>query len=203
LSSIPDFESGAEADVKARFVAAAWLALVGANAGAQVFDLSTSTLHLPQVTVGSTVYDVVLRYDADGRLSLTQVTPSLPSIVGSWYFEQAGAPGAPKLRVTFTFLADGTYMMADDGNTTAADPSGQPGIEVGTYTYNAATGAFSSTCPYINTDGQWGLSHGNQFGLSGCVGSAATATIQGNVMVMSFQNAPDGNPQATLTRLTP
>jgi hypothetical protein len=189
--------------IMARWLGIVWLALCGLTASAQVFDLSTATLHLPQVTVGNNVYDVVLHYDADGRLSLQQITPSLPSIVGSWYFEQAGAPGAPKLRVTFTFLADGTYMMADDGNTSAADPSGQPGIEVGTYTYNAATGAFSSACPYINTDSQWGLSHGNQFGLTGCVGSAATVAIQGNVMTMSFQDPADGNPQATLTRVTP
>jgi hypothetical protein len=189
--------------IKPRLLALVWLALCGASANAQVFDLGTATLHLPQVTVGSTVYDVVLHYDADGRLSLQQITPSLPSIVGSWYGEQPGAPGTPALRMTFTFLADGTYMLADDGNTSAVDPSGQPGIEVGTYTYNAATGAFSSACPSINTDGQWGLSHGNQLGLTGCVGSGATVSIQGNVMTMSFQDVPDGNPQVTLTRVTP
>jgi hypothetical protein len=184
--------------MKARLLGAVWLALFSAGVNAQVFDLGTSTLHLPQVTVGDTVYDVLLHYDSDGRLSLSRITPSLPSIVGSWYFERAGAPGAPKLRMTFTLLADGTYMMADDGNTSADDPTGQPGIEVGTYTYDAATGAFSSACPYVNTDGEWGMSHGKQFGNTGCTGTAAKITVQGDVM--SF--AAGGN-QVAFTRVAP
>ena len=167
------------------------------NVQAQIFDLNTYTVTLPQLTVGSSTYRVVLHYDPDGRLSITQLAQTTPSIVGTWYAaEGSSTPGVARLAVAFTFLADGTYLLADNGNTTSSDPSGQPGIEVGTYTYNGATGAFVSPCPPINTDGQWGLSHAGQ---GGCTGAALTITIQGNTMKLGA-GTPD---ELILTRVTP
>jgi hypothetical protein len=172
------------------------LSLCVASAGAQVFDFGTYTLHLPQVTVGTAVYDVVLHYDADGRMSITRLAPTYPSIVGTWYTERSGASGEPKFRVAFTFLADGTYMMANDGNSTASDPTGQPGIEVGTYTFNPVNGAFASACPYINTDGRWGLSNSDTG--SACPGAHGTASIQGDTMTLTTSGG-----STPLTRVTP
>jgi hypothetical protein len=125
---------------------------------------------------------------------LAQTTPS---IVGTWYAaEGTSTPGVARLAIALTFLPDGTYLMADNGNTTSNDPAGQPGIEVGTYTYNGATGALVTTCPPINTDGEWGLSHGGQ---GGCTGSSITITIQGNTLRFGA-GTPD---ETTRTRVTP
>ena len=106
-------------------------------------------------------------------------------IVGTWY---GSVPGNPSLQMALTFLANGTYLLADNGNTTAADPTGQPGIEVGTYTFNPTTGAFSSQCPAIDTNGQWGLSHNKQGGVSGCSGTGGTVTIQGTTATFATTN---------------
>ncbi len=40
-----------------------------------VFDLDTLSLSLPDVTVGTAKYNIVLKYEADGRLSITSLTP--------------------------------------------------------------------------------------------------------------------------------
>ncbi|MEK7328220.1 MAG: hypothetical protein AAB217_23495 [Chloroflexota bacterium] len=79
------------------------------------------------------------------------------SIVGTWNF---GSPtNDPNDLLVATFFTDGTYIMADDGDP-VVDPTGQDGMERGTYTWDAATGAFSVTLPLaVDTDGQWGLSH--------------------------------------------
>jgi len=74
------------------------------------------------------------------------------SIVGSWYGGDTDGS-----QMVFTFLADGTFLLTDNGNP-ASDPNGTPGLEWGTYTWDAATGAFSADV-LINTDGEWGMSH--------------------------------------------
>ena len=74
------------------------------------------------------------------------------SIVGSWYLGDSDGS-----QLVFSFLADGTFLLADKGNP-ASDPNGTPGLEWGTYGWDAATGAFTCNVA-INTDGQWGLSH--------------------------------------------
>jgi hypothetical protein len=76
------------------------------------------------------------------------------SIVGTWY---AGNPGGGTDQIAFTFLADGTFLVADKG-THERDPSGQSGLEWGTYSWDADSGAFAFNVA-INTDGEWGLSH--------------------------------------------
>ena len=84
---------------------------------------------------------------------ITIRTANAQSIIGGWYGEGQGqAHGAGVL----SFLPNGTYYFADTGDSNA-DPSGTNGVEQGTYTWNATTGAFSALTQ-INTDGQWGLS---------------------------------------------
>ncbi len=96
------------------------------------------------------------------------------ALVGTWRPE--GGDGSPFL----TFAADGTYVHAEYGT---ADPNGQPGLEAGSYTWNDATGAFVSTCPPIDTNGQWGLSHPNG---QTCTGSTGTFTVDGDVLTVTF-----------------
>lgn len=95
------------------------------------------------------------------------------SIVGSWYI---GAPGGGTDQIVFTFLADGTYLVADKG-TVANDPTGTSGLEWGSYTWDASTGALSLTAA-INTDGEWGLSP--HLGTSN-----VTATVADNVVTFT------------------
>ena len=73
------------------------------------------------------------------------------AIVGSWYaIDKSGS-------LLFTFLSNGTYLLKDTGDS-AADPSGHSGMELGTYTWDAGTGALAHKT-LIDTDGEWGLSH--------------------------------------------
>lgn len=72
-------------------------------------------------------------------------------IVGGWYFDDDDGIGV------ITFLADGTYLMAEDG-TSDDDPDGRDGMELGRYTWNASTGAISIKTK-VDTTFKWGLSH--------------------------------------------
>jgi hypothetical protein len=100
---------------------------------------------------------------------------SLPThaspIVGGWYGTHLGQADSTAV---ITFLADGSYWMAEDGSS-VLDPSGQDGMERGTYTWNPLTSAFSSTT-LVDTSGQWGLSHS---GLTSIGISGDTMTIAG------------------------
>lgn len=73
-------------------------------------------------------------------------------LVGSWRI----SPGLSQAVVTF--LDNGTYHMgqvkSDDG---LPDPNGTPGLEIGTYTWNPATGAFVATAA-VDQNGEWGFS---------------------------------------------
>ena len=122
---------------------------------------------------------LTVTFNNGGGKTLTTIVDAANPIVGSWYRNNNTGVGGTPLPIVFTFLSNGYYVMADDGNTTAADPSGQPGIEVGPYTYNATTGALSTTCPPVNTDGAWGLSNGGGTG-AGCVGSNVTLAFSNN-----------------------
>jgi len=85
-----------------------------------------------------------------GPLQFFRVASPASAIVGSWYLEAGGDTAV------ITFRADGSYTFAQDGTPARG---GQPGVEAGTYTWNAQTGAFTSATT-VNTDGDWGLSNG-------------------------------------------
>lgn len=88
--------------------------------------------------------------------TLTRLQPSGANpLVGSWYipFPNAGEAKGP---VVFAFLDNSNFIMVHDGDK-AADPSGQPGIERGTYSWNQTTGAVVATVK-VDTNGEWGLS---------------------------------------------
>lgn len=82
-------------------------------------------------------------------------TLSAKPIVGTWFAKNTGES---KSTIVLTFLANGTYLLAEDGNS-KKDPSGQDGMERGTYKWNASTKAFSSKT-LVDTNGKWGLSSG-------------------------------------------
>ena len=107
------------------------------------------------------------------------------SIVGSWLVATDGG------QAVITFFADGSYVHAEDGTN---DENGVDGMERGSYTWDASTGAFATTCPTVDTNGEWGLSHGGG-GLT-CSGSTAdgtntTITIDSNTLTLGGTTTAD------------
>ncbi|MBL8367856.1 MAG: hypothetical protein JNM54_08055 [Candidatus Accumulibacter sp.] len=117
----------------------------------------------------------------DVGVTLNRVTSPTSAIVGSWYATPGGQAAST---VLITFLSDGSYMMAEDGSS-ILDPSGQDGMEQGSFTWNALTNAFSSTT-LVDTSGEWGLSHSN----------IASAAVSCNTLQLS-----DGGDTFTLVRV--
>jgi len=139
-------------------------------------------------TATVTVSGNTLRLQVDDDvLDLTRVIDALNPIVGAWWFDEGSS------RTLVTFLPSGTYVHVEDGT---SDPNGQNGSERGTYTWNAGTGAFATTCPVTDTNGEWGLSHGTP---GVCSGSSGTVSVSGNTLTMVLS---DGD-SMQLTRVTP
>jgi len=86
-----------------------------------------------------------------------RVTGAPGTIVGGW---SAGDAKVEDRSVVVVFLANGDFYLAQDGSSVLpdGDPSGQDGIEKGTWAWNAATGDFVATTT-VDTNGQWGLSN--------------------------------------------
>ncbi|MGI9543377.1 MAG: hypothetical protein ACR2MX_08965, partial [Cyclobacteriaceae bacterium] len=76
------------------------------------------------------------------------------SLIGSWLFGTAGAQESSVL----TFVDATNYMIVDDG---IADDGGQPGIEKGTYSFDANSGELTVNAT-TDTNGDWGLSDDGQ-----------------------------------------
>jgi len=74
------------------------------------------------------------------------------AIVGAWSFGNTASPDADGTGL-LVFLANGAYFHLESENT---DPNGMNGMERGTYTWHAGTGAFTATNA-MDTNGQWGL----------------------------------------------
>jgi hypothetical protein len=115
---------------------------------------------LPGITATIAGSTLTISAPGGGGLVGTRVTGASP-IVGGWSFGDAHIADGSAVIV---FLPNGVYFMAQDGDSTVAtgDPSGHDGIEIGTYSWNAATGVLTSSrtpAPYIDTNGEWGLSH--------------------------------------------
>jgi len=76
------------------------------------------------------------------------------TILGGWYGTDEGQAQST---IAAIFLANGNYVEVEDGSH-ALDPTGQNGMERGTYTWNPVTGAVSINTT-LDTDGQWGFSN--------------------------------------------
>jgi hypothetical protein len=93
-------------------------------------------------------------------------------IVGAW------VTGTGNDRVVVTYLANGKYVMGHGGT---PDPDGQPGVEYGTYTWNASTRAWTALAGSPDTNGSWGFSDPYGRGLET---ARATVTVSGSDMVL-------------------
>ena len=105
--------------------------------------------------LNATVSGDTLRVELPGEVvTLNRVIGPSP-IVGAWF---KGNPAAPNDTLLLVFLLDNTYFMAQAD---IPDAGGQTGIEHGTYTWDRASFAFTSSrspAPYVDTNGTWGLS---------------------------------------------
>jgi hypothetical protein len=91
--------------------------------------------------------------------------------------------------VAFTFLADGTFLIADKGDGSIND-LGHSGLEWGSYTWNEGTGGLAMSFG-VNTDGEWGLSNA---GVTGATVSGDTLTFvgaEGPLAVPRLMSPPD------------
>jgi hypothetical protein len=108
--------------------------------------------------------------DFGGAYVFERVVSSTNAIVGSWRLTNS-----PGVSTIVSFLANGTYFHAEDQMSPAFDPSGQNGMERGTFSWNSVSGAFSSVT-LVDTNGQWGLSHPQ---------GALTVSVSGNLLTLT------------------
>lgn len=102
------------------------------------------------------------------------------AILGSWTAQNTFGPNF----IVFTAMADGTFMISEDGS---SDPAGRDGMERGTYSWNQVTGAFTATVQ-VDTNGENGLSHASP---------PFPATVSGNSLTFT----PAGGTPLVLTRV--
>ncbi|MFT6436106.1 MAG: hypothetical protein ACJAVI_004163 [Candidatus Azotimanducaceae bacterium] len=103
-------------------------------------------------------------------------------IFGTWFFDETPGVGAAGGPVVLMFLPNGQYMMGQDGDS-VSDPSGQDGLEIGTYTFDGAELGITSV--FLDTNGEWGLGD--------VLGSSLGMSVQGDSLMIT-----DG---PTLTRV--
>lgn len=110
------------------------------------------------------------KYLAATTASASQMTPAVPSLIGSWLEGTAGA----QLSSVVTFINDTLYMVVDDG---IPDSDGMPGMERGSYTWDGqATGSGTVTAsPTTDTNGGWGFS---------VIVGGGHATIRGDTLIL-------------------
>lgn len=93
-------------------------------------------------------------------------------LVGGWVKTSGGE------LVTMTFFADGSYAEVEDGKLVGgSDP---PGVEFGTYTWDASTHTFSARVGSLDT---------NQSPAFGPAGGSARATVVGSTLVFDAGGA--------------
>lgn len=102
------------------------------------------------------------------------------SLTGTWYIEEED------YLVTVTFLANGSYILAEAGE---ADDAGSPGVEYGTYHWDPVTGSLTAEV-LVDTNGEWGVSHPQ---------GQMTLTLNGNEA--TFSESGDSEGATVLQRL--
>jgi hypothetical protein len=135
-----------------------------------VTDWNMTDSNTFQIGIGFTAANWTIPVNLAATLDDFEFSSFGGPIVGNWYNTDAGDAGGTAV---LSFRADGTYMMAQDGDD--ADPDGWDGMESGTYTWNAATGAYTADV-LVDTNGEWGLSD---------PGDNETIKISGNTLTFT------------------
>ncbi len=122
--------------------------------------------------------DTLLGHEGGEFFTLRRVTSNSIPLAGAWR-----APIGDDEAV-LVFTPDGGYLHLE---TAPADDAGQPGFEIGDYSWTASSGALSAT-PSLDLNGEWGLSHS---------ASNLTLSVAGNTLTIR----ENGATVATATRL--
>ena len=108
-------------------------------------------------------------------------------IVGVWAL---GSATVIKTQ-TFVFLANGKYAMLDPIGDTELDSCGGPGVEYGTYSFNAVSKQFNVLSVSVDTNGCAGLNDGNMGG-SGMASGTFTLSSDGKTGTVVFDDSTLG-----------
>jgi len=109
------------------------------------------------------------------------------TIVGAWYFTRGGPSPATGV---LALLSDNRFMYMEDGDS-IVDPSGEDGIEKGTYAWDPATGAISINT-VINTNGRWGFCNAPSGFSSPFCGPPAGTTATASDTTITFAIPAEG-----------
>ena len=101
------------------------------------------------------------------RNSLALLDNDPVGLVGAWALNSATDPRTQ----VFVFFADGQYVMADPQGDTGPNPCGGPGIELGSYSYDKASGRLRFLTNARDTNGCAGVhdTNDNSFAAPGVV----------------------------------
>ena len=108
-------------------------------------------------------------------------------IVGVWAL---GSATVVKTQ-TFVFLANGKFAMLDPIGDTEADSCGGPGVEYGTYSYDASSKNFKVLTVSVDTNGCAGLNDAN-IGGSGMASFTFTLSSDGKTGTVVFDDSTLG-----------
>ncbi len=142
-----------------------WDATTGAFTVTTVQDRNGDTglsniSSLPGLTVVVSGNVATITIPGNAPVAATRVTGTSP-IVGAWGMVN---PAVLDSSLVAVFLPNGIYFLLEDGDSTpgTGDPTGHDGIEHGTYSWDRATGTLTtrrSPAPFVDTNGEWGLSN--------------------------------------------
>ena len=124
------------------------------------------------ITVSGNSMDIT--YPGDEPRTIDKVSSSTGSVIGAWGGMDSESG------VVITFLNNSTFVFSQHNST--PDDSGQTGIEVGTYSWDSANGAFNAIVN-VDTNGEWGFSHP----------SPSLITVSGSSMDITY---PGDEPRA-------
>jgi len=128
----------------------------------------------------------ILVVNSEGNpFTMYRLTTLANPIVGTWEAFKINQTSGDKV-ANFVVTPEGYYMLINLDGPDYVD--GIPGIEYGTYTFNASTGVFAVT-PIVDTSKHWGISPDS---------SQITFAISGTTMTV-----PAGDGVTTLQRLEP
>lgn len=126
----------------------------------------------PATTVTIASNTLTRTVSGQGTTTYSRVLNTGPAIVGSWFI--------PGKRITLTFLSDNHYYFTSEGDEA---PESFTGMEYGTYTWTAATGAVSFL-EETKSLGDAGIGHE----------SGLTAVVTGNKMAFTDPDSNGGQP---------
>lgn len=126
--------------------------------------------------------------------ALEHLQSNLTPIQGAWSGVSEGR------EVVLLFLPGGQYMhfeygLSDGVPAEASTENGTAGMEFGLYSWNKTTGAFTSQCPLLDHNGEWGLSHPEPDGV--CRGSTTVFSVDGNSLTIN-----PGDEELVFTRIS-